>query len=246
MIDALQLVFMVPEIVTEETLKKLGYTPEEDSEFKDEPVKAFRAWVQEYLEDDRYKTLRANALDALWNSFYEDVEIIKYPEVLVNDYYNALVDEAEYYWEQYQASSSKDPSIKTLNDFVVSQYALEKGTQYETFFRDQAEDAAKYDLVYYTIIRHGNLSVSDAEYEAEREGYVATMIYNYQLSYYQTYGQIPEVTEADLIGIYGADYVEASVRQGILNEKFSEYLYENVTVEQKTETDTEAGTESAK
>ncbi len=222
------------ELLTEKIVKDtLKYKPEKDDEYKDDIVKSFLNRVRKTLQDSYDNTLRSLAIGALFESFYEDLKVKKYPDGLVDEYYDSMVKEARAYYEQYNQQIGAD----NLNDFVIKYYSLPEKTNYKTYFRDQAKDAIKYSLVYYTIVRNEGLAVTDEEYEKDRSKYMDEFIYEQEMAYYQQTGYFAGYTEESLTKIYGAEYLESTIRQAILSEKVNAYLYEHLTVEEKQETE---------
>lgn len=228
------------ELLTEEVLKsdKVKYEPAKDDEFKDDLVKSFLNMAEEYLIENRESTIRTNALNALWDDLLENVKVIKYPKSVVDSYYESMVAEETAYFEQYSAQAESDTSLtkfSSLGDFIIYRYSLEKNTDYKVYLKEQAEDSVKYNLVYYTIVRASKLEVTDEEYKAQRQDYIDSIIYQEQVTYYQNYGQWVEITEEDILDNYGKKYIESYIRQNILSVELSDYLYENLNVEFKTE-----------
>lgn len=226
------------ELLTEEVLKdKLKYKPADDDEYKNDLKKSFLKMAEEYLTENRESTIRSSALAELWDDLLEKANLIKYPESVVKGYYDSMVAEETAYYEQYSEQAKQDASLtkfSSLGDFIIYRYSLDKNTKYEEYLRKQAEDAVKYNLVYYTIVREAKLEVTDDEYKAKYQEYIDAIIYQEQTTYYQNSGQWIEITEEDLIENYGEEYIESYIRQSLLTEELNEYLYQNLTVEFKT------------
>ena len=228
------------ELLTEEVLKsdKVKYEPAEDDEYKDDLVKSFLNMAEKTLTENRESTIRSNALSALWEAMLKDAKVIKLPKSVVNSYYDSMLAEMTAYYEQYSAQAEQDTSLtkySSLQDFAEVYYSLEKDKDYKEYLREQAEDAVKYNIVYYIIVREAKLEVTDEEYKAEYQEYIDAIIYQEQTSYYESYGQWIEITEEELLENYGKDYIESYIRQSLLTEELNDYLYENLNVEFKTE-----------
>ena len=164
--------------------------------------------------------------------------MIKYPQKVVDDYYDSMLAEMTAYYEQYSTQAEQDTSLtkySSLQDFAKVYYGLEDGKDYKTYLLEQSKEAVKYNIVYYTIVRDAKLEVTDEEYKAKYKEYIDAIIYQEQSSYYQNYGQWVEITEQDLLKNYGKEYIESYIRQSLLTEELNEYLYKNLNVEFKAE-----------
>ena len=227
------------ELLTKEVLKdKLKYEPAEDDEYKDDLVKSFLNAAEKYLTENRESTIRSNALSVLWDDLLKKATVIKYPQKVVDDYYDSMLAEMTAYYEQYSTQAEQDTSLtkySSLQDFAKVYYGLEDGKDYKTYLLEQSKEAVKYNIVYYTIVRDAKLEVTDEEYKAKYKEYLDAIIYQEQSSYYQNYGQWVEITEQDLLKNYGKEYIESYIRQSLLTEELNEYLYKNLNVEFKAE-----------
>ena len=225
------------ELLTEEFLKDtVKYElSEEDKEADKSMIDAFLEEVKESLLEQRKLSLQAAVTSAVFQKIYKEVKFKKLPEEKVDEIYDTMEAEARYYYENY----NEQVGASSLNAFIIAYYGLETDTDYKEYFKTTAETSVKEWLIFYTIARAEGIKVTDAEYEEEYDSYIAQMIYNETYAYYAQTGQYVTITEKDLLNKYGKEYIEASIRQSILEGKLQEFLYEQNTYEMKEETEEE-------
>ncbi|MCC8137224.1 MAG: trigger factor [Clostridiales bacterium] len=177
-------------------------------------VDSYLAYIREYLEEDADYYYESDVQEAIYAAVAAGSEITEYPQDLV-DY---SMDEAISYYEYYAALFSME-----YEDFIEAYFGSVE--TFETELEEAVKDGVKQELVLMAIAETEELDLTDEEYEAGLEQYASD--YGYDS------GEDME-----------AEYGETEMRRYILLDKVFEFLVENNTVEQITETETETETES--
>ncbi len=177
-------------------------------------VDSYLAYIREYLEEDADYYYESDVQEAIYAAVAAGSEITEYPQDLV-DY---SMDEAISYYEYYAALFSME-----YEDFIEAYFGSVE--TFETELEEAVKDGVKQELVLMAIAEAEELDLTDEEYEAGLEQYASD--YGYDS------GEDME-----------AEYGETEMRRYILLDKVFEFLVENNTVEQITETETETETES--
>lgn len=220
----------------EETLQ---YKPDEEDKDKD-IVEVFLTDLKESLAEQRESALKASVYGALFEKLQKELTFKSLPEDQVEMLVQAMEDEARAAYQQYNSQVG----ASSLKAFIHAYYDLETDVDYKEYFRETSETNVKQALIYYTIVRQENIKVTDKEYEEQYDGYMAQMLYNEMYNYYAQTGQYVNITEKDFVRQYGKDYVEASIRQAILQSKLQDFIYEQNTYEMKEPTEEEEKAEA--
>lgn len=164
-----------------------------DGEFT--TVDAFRAYYRDYLEMTAAEKAYANALNTLWAQVYENSTFHSVPAQQI-DYYHAQL-KAQY--ESYAAAYGM------TYESILSAFGLT-----DAGLRTQAEEIAKQDLVFFSLVQAEKLTVTDEEYAAGLAEYAAGA----------------GVSTAEIEAYYGKDRLVDS----ILWEEMLEMIYSYATV----------------
>ena len=193
-------------------------------------VKYYKKYIEEGLKANREQTLQANVIDALWRHIVKKVELIKWPEGMVDRYVDTLYAEAENAYAEYTSQNGQNV-YPTLEDYVVNQYT--NGDYFPTpdkvaeGFRRMAEDQLKQEMAVHYIAAAQGLAMSKKEQKRYYNEQLASMLEYYNTAYAQQIaaGQIQPFTKDDLVG-YG--YTKQTVVSNYYYEKVSLALYDEM------------------
>ena len=153
-------------------------------------IEAFRTYYREYLEKTAVEEAHSNALSSLWTKVFENSTFHAVPAELTEQYYAQNRAQYEAYAQAYGMTYEN-----ILAAFGMSDESI----------RTHAEQYAKQDLVFFSLVKAEGLTVTDAEYKGAILEYAADA----------------GVTTAEFEAYYGKDYITDS----ILWEKMLEMLY---------------------
>lgn len=195
--------------------------PEFNDDFIKETLK-FDGSAEEYrektkndLQSEATAEAESEALSAILNKLIDAADFHEYPEQSVNYWYNAYVDQYEYYMQYYSMYGYK---FDSLDDFVKIYLGLKDGEDWKEITRGYAKEIVENSLVYYAIADEQNFSASDEEFGAE-----AKRLAEYYSSSSKTY------TVDEIIETVG----ESTIKQNIIFEKVDKHLMDNCTIEYK-------------
>ncbi len=193
-------------------------------------VKYYKKYIEEGLKANREQTLQINVIDALWRHIVKKVELIKWPEGMVDRYVDTLYAEAESDYAEYTSQNGQNV-YPTLEDYVVNRYT--NGDYFTTpdkvaeGFRRMAEDQLKQEMAVHYIAAAQGLAMSKKEQKRYYNEQLNSMI-DYYNTYYSaqiTAGQIQPFTKDDLVG-YG--YTKQKLVSDYYYEKVSLALYDEM------------------
>lgn len=186
-------------------------------------MKYYRDYIKEGLEAQNTSTLQGSVIDALWLYIVDHVEVLKYPEGLVDAYVASLRAAAESEYAEYSAAYGSTV-YGSMAEYVVNNYS---DTYFSTVdkvdegFRKMAEDQLKQEMAVHYLAEALGKSMSGREQEKYYKEQMDAMLayYNEALGG-QLNGQT--LTEQDLIN-------EGYTKQAIIAQKYyddvSTYLY---------------------
>ncbi len=146
------------------------------SEGKYTTVESFREYYRGKVEADLAAAAESEAYTELWQLVIGNAEILEYPEQQLKYYYNAQKSQ----YESYAASNNVDYAT-ILSYMGVTEESM----------NESAKTYVKEDLVFYSIIKAENLSISDDEYKSGVE----------------KYAELAGATAAQLEAYYGKDLI---------------------------------------
>lgn len=177
-------------------------TPELTDEFISKYTKgefttaqAFRDYYRDYLETSAVEKAHTDAIAELWSKVFENSTFHKVPDQQVQYYHSQLKGQYESYAAAYGVSY----------DTVLSAFGLTADSLLE-----QAQQYAKQDLVFYSLVQAEGLTVTDAEYN---EGLALIASAN-------------NLSAAEIEAYYGKDYIVDS----LLWDKMLEMIYSYATI----------------
>lgn len=173
----------------------------------------YRENIKNDLQNDATEAAESEALSAILNKLIDAAEFHEYPEQSINYWYNAYVDQYEYYMQYYSMYGYK---FDSLDDFVKIYLGLKDGEDWKEITRGYAKEIVENSLVYYAIADEQNFSASGEEFNAE-----AQRLAKYYSSSSKTY------TADEIIETVG----ESAIKQNIIFEKVENFLKDNCTIE---------------
>ncbi len=196
-------------------------------EGKNEPYVSDQAYLDEfedeiraYLESQVAEKLESAKLEALWNYLIETAECRDLPQLELDYYYNAYLDEIEYYFEYYTAygGTSFTEQYPTLDAFARAYTAVGEDGDWEAELEEAASNLVKKDMILHAIAeREGLETVTDEEYQAELEAWV---------DYYSGY-----MSETEIVEYMG----EEALRESAFLAKMQTWILEHTTYTYETE-----------
>ena len=174
----------------------------------------FEDYVKEYLESDIAETVEYEKMNALWNYLTEKAVCVNLPQLELDYYYNAYLEEIEYYYDYYKSygGTAFTEQYPDFDSFAKSYMGVEADGDWKAELNKLCEDMVKKDMITYAIAElEGMKTVSDEEYKAELE---------YWVDYYNGY-----MTEEEILAQMG----EEVIREGAFTEKVQKWLLEKAT-----------------
>ena len=174
----------------------------------------FENYVKTYLESDLAEDLEYEKINALWNYLTEQTSCQNLPQLELDYYYGAYLEEIEYYYDYYSAygGTSFKEQYPDFDAFAKSYMGVAADGDWKAELNKLCEDMVKKDMITYAIAElEGMKSVSDEEYKAELK---------YWVDYYYGY-----MTEEEILSNMG----EEVIRAGALSEKMQKWLLEQAT-----------------
>lgn len=187
-------------------------------------LKYYREYIKEGLEAQNKSSLQGSVMDALWRHIIDGLEVIAYPEGVIESYVESLRAAAQSEWEQYSQSYGSTV-YATMADYVVNNYSDTYFTtpdKVDEGFRKMAEDQLKQEMAIHYIAKALGKDMSGSKQEKYyREQMDAMLAYYNEIYSSQLNGQT--LTEQDLIN-------QGYTKQSMISEKYyndvSAYLYE--------------------
>ena len=181
----------------------------------DGTVDAYKADLKIKLQESMNAEADKAALNAIISKLMETATISNYPQQSVDYWYGVYIDQFEYYMQYYTMYGM---TFKDFDDFVIQYLGLKEGDDWKAVTTEYAKEVVANTLIYYHIAKQENVSVSDAEFDAE----VKELVKNYS-------SEQKKYTEAEIIEQVG----EQAIKQSVLFRKLDEFLIKNCTIEFK-------------
>ncbi len=207
-------------------------------------VKYYKEYVKEYLKANREQQLQANVIDGLWKHIIDKIEIVKWPDGIVERYVDTLYAEAEGGYAEYTATYGQGV-YASLEEYVVNNYSDEYFPSTDKVadgFRRMAEDQLKQEMAVHYIAAAQGLSMTRKEQKKYYNEQIDAMVAYYNQYYASDIaaGNVAAFTRDDLVD-YG--YTKQTVVSNYYYEKVSLALYdgmvENNTITYEIPTSTE-------
>ena len=188
-----------------ETLKM---TEDDLAEFKGETIsEKYRSYVRETILEENGLDVESLIMEAFWKSVMEGAVVKKYPEKQVEEGYEALIKELEYYYSYYSAYYKYD-------EFMCLYVGLDVGSDWKTFVRDIAKDQVKQQLIFYHIMNVEGFKPEGEKYEQLFDEYLVSALESNKITpdKYETeaeYLAAKESYKQQLLTKNGEDYFKA-------------------------------------
>lgn len=207
--------YTIPEYTRATVETVLKYEAKKDFYASDAAYLAeFEDYVKEYLESDIAEDVEYGKMNALWNYLTEKAACRNLPKLELDYYYNAYLDEIEYYYDYYKSygGTAFTEQYPDLDAFAKSYMGVGEDGDWKAELNKLCEDMVKKDMISHAIAElEGFEAITDEEYNAEIQ---------YWVDYYQGY-----MTKDEVIANMG----EAVIREGALAEKVQKWLLEQAT-----------------
>ena len=210
------------DVVFTVTVNSISRVPELTDEVADSVVEgmtaeAYQESVRQDLEDQAKESQKTEAEQKLLQAVYDNATINGYPEENLQYTMKRATDYYEWLASMYGMS---------LDDYLTN-YGMTQD-EFKEQLQPVAEEALGEEMTLLAIAKEENIEVSDQEYQDGLARYAET----------QGLDDPSKLEES-----YGENYI----RNSLLQEKVLEFLYENATIEEvkETESDTEAASEEA-
>ena len=195
--------------------KTLQYECEEEFYASDAAyLSEFEGFVRTYLEGQKEQDLEYAKIDALWNYLTEAATCQNHPQLELDYYYNAYMDEIEYYYDYYKSygGSSFTEQYPTFDAFANSYVGVGEDGDWKAELQDISKNMVCKDMISYAIAELEDMkTVTEEEFKAELK---------YWVDYYQGY-----MTEAEILSNMG----EETIRAAAFGEKIQKWLLEQAT-----------------
>ena len=177
-------------------------------------LEEFEEYVREYLESDIAEDVEYEKMNALWSYLTEKVACQNLPQLELDYYRNAYMEEIEYYYDYYKSygGTAFTEQYPDLDAFAKSYMGVEADGDWKEELDKLCEDMVKKDMITHAIAEQEGLeTLTEEEYKAELQ---------YWVDYYQGY-----MTEDEIIANMG----EAVICEGALSAKVQNWLLDRAT-----------------
>ena len=207
--------YTIPAYTRDTVENTLQYEGEKDFYASDAAyLSEFEGYVKTYLESDIAEDLEYEKINALWNYLTEHATCQNLPQLELDYYYGAYMEEIEYYYDYYSAygGTSFKEQYPDFDTFAKSYMGVEADGDWKAELNKLCEDMVKKDMITHAIAEmEGMETISDEEFKAEVQ---------YWVDYYYGY-----MTEEEILTNMGEDVI----REGALAEKMQTWLLGRVT-----------------
>ncbi len=207
--------YTIPAYNRETVEKTLQYKGEKDFYASDAALLSeFEDYVKKYLEGQKAEALESAKIDALWNYLTEKAVCKNHPQLELDYYYNAYVEEIEYYYDYYKSygGAAFVETYPSIDAFAISYVGIKEGGDWKVELQAISKDMVSKDMIGYAIAElEGMKIVTEEEYKAELK---------YWVDYYQGY-----MTEDEIETQMG----EKVIRAAAFGEKIQKWLLEQAT-----------------
>ena len=204
--------YTVPAYTRETVEKTLQYEAEKDFYASDAAyLSEFEGYVKTYLEGQIAEDLEYEKINALWNHLTEKAVCVNLPKLELDYYYNAYLEEIEYYYDYYKSygGSAFTEQYPDFDSFAKSYMGVEADGDWKAELNKLCEDMVKKDMITHAIAElEGLETVTEEEFKAELK---------YWVDSYQGY-----MSEEEILQNMGEDVI----REGALSAKMQKWLLE--------------------
>ena len=174
----------------------------------------FEGYVKTYLESQKAEDLEYAKINALWNYLTENATCVNLPQLELDYYYGAYLEEIEYYYDYYKSygGTSFTEQYPDFDSFAKSYMGVEADGDWKAELNKLCEDMVKKDMISHAIAElEGFETVTEEEFKAELK---------YWVDSYQGY-----MTEEEILAQMG----EEVIREGAFSEKVQKWLLERAS-----------------
>ena len=204
--------YTVPAYTRETVEKTLQYKAEKDFYASDAAyLSEFEGYVKTYLEGQIAEDLEYAKINALWNYLTEQATCQNLPKTELDYYYNAYLEEIEYYYDYYKSygGAAFTEQYPDFDSFARSYMGVEIDGDWQDELNRLCEDMVKKDMITHAIAElEGLETVTEEEFKAELK---------YWVDSYQGY-----MSEEEILQNMG----EEVIREGALSAKMQKWLLE--------------------
>ncbi len=204
--------YTVPAYTRETVEKTLQYEAEKDFYASDAAyLSEFEGYVKTYLEGQIAEDLEYEKINALWNHLTEKAVCVNLPKLELDYYYNAYLEEIEYYYDYYKSygGAAFTEQYPDFDSFARSYVGVEADGHWQDELNRLCEDMVKKDMITHAIAElEGLETVTEEEFKAELK---------YWVDSYQGY-----MSEEEILQNMGEDVI----REGALSAKMQKWLLE--------------------
>lgn len=158
----------------EEFIKSLGFDAQSLAAYEGITLMdKYESKLRRELEDARQQEIDDAVEDAVWANMVKCAVFHKIPQgdvtAAYNDYYNRLKSE-------YRNSFSD--SYSTLDDFMIANFQLEKGADWQAHMRELVSQDVKEKLLYFYVLQQEGLIPTEQEFDTAYREYLEESYYD--------------------------------------------------------------------
>ena len=207
--------YTIPAYNRETVETTLQYKGEKDFYASDDAyLTEFEGYVRTYLESQQADEVEYEKLNALWIYLTENATCTNLPQLELDYYHSAYMEEIEYYYNYYKTygGTTFTETYPTLGDFAKAYMGVGEDGDWEAELNKLCEDMVKKDMITHAIAEiEGMETVSEEEFNTEIQ---------YWVDYYSGY-----MTKDEILANMGEDII----RSGALAVKMEDWLLSRVT-----------------
>ncbi len=174
----------------------------------------YKDYIKKNLQYELTAKAEDEALNAVQNKLIENSKVIEYPQESVDYYYQSYID---YFESERQYYAMYGYNFDSIKEFLVTVYGFDKDN-WEKDVTDLAKKSVHNSLIFYSIAKAQNITVSDEEFNK----YVEIMIE-------ETSSDSQKYTAEEIISKYGRQ----QITEVLLSDKVNDFLMDNCTIEYK-------------
>ena len=229
---------------------EINVTLEELDKYEGETLVAkYRDFAKKAMDELYELTYLSMVEEAIWNHYANIVKAKKYPGLMVDEMYEAYLDEiTDSYITNggyiYDSTTGQYKTYDSLEAYIPAYLGISSSTNWKTYVNSVAQDFIKERMTMYYILRAENLMPTkerlNEEYEEIRQEYLDEYIARY-LNYLgkteadytaEEYQELVEECKNDLFGFYDEDYFILRAHYAVLAEAMVTWP-EVVTLDQR-------------
>ena len=207
--------YTLPEYNRTTVETSLQYQPQKEFYASDAALLAeFEEYVKSYLESQNASSVESEKINALWTYLTETAVCVNLPQLELDYYYNAYLEEVEYYYDYYSSygGTTFKEQYPDFDSFAKAYLGVGSDGDWKAELNKLSTDMVKKDMITHAVAElEGMEPITDEEFEEELK---------YWTDYYQGY-----MTKEEILSNMGEDVI----REGALSVKVQDWLMEQVT-----------------